>query len=131
MKVLATGKFPCLLVYGNDYDTPDGTGVRDYIHVVDLAHGHIKALEWLNQNEGINAFNLGTGRGYSVLDIVNAFKKYNNVDIAYKIAPRRAGDIASCYVDVSYARKKLGWQSEKTLEDMVQDSYNFAIKNET
>ena len=98
---VAVGKLKELGVFGNDYDTIDGTGVRDYIHVVDLAKGHIKALNWVLNNNGIDAFNLGTGNGYSVLELVEAFKKFNNIDVPYKIVGRRDGDIASCYADVS------------------------------
>ena len=122
---VATKELEELKVFGNDYDTVDGTGVRDYIHVVDLAKGHIKALEWVFKNNGIDAFNLGTGNGYSVLELVNAFKKYNNIDVPYKIVGRREGDIASCYADVSYVKEKLGWESKYEIEDMVKDSYNF------
>ena len=122
---VATGKLKELSVFGNDYDTVDGTGVRDYIHVVDLAKGHIKALEWVLNDNGIDAFNLGTGNGYSVLELVEAFKKYNNVDVPYKIVGRRDGDIASCYADASKAKEVLGWSSEKTVKDMVIDSYNY------
>lgn len=125
---VATKELKELNVFGNDYDTVDGTGVRDYIHVVDLAKGHIKAIEWVLKNNGLDAFNLGTGKGYSVLDLVNAFKKYNNVDVPYKIVGRREGDIASCYADVSSAKEKLGWESKYNIEDMVKDSYNFAKK---
>ena len=122
---VATGELKELSVFGNDYDTVDGTGVRDYIHVVDLAKGHIKALEWVLNDNGIDAFNLGTGNGYSVLELVEAFKKYNNVDVPYKIVGRRDGDIASCYADASKAKEVLGWSSEKTVKDMVIDSYNY------
>ena len=122
---VATGELKELSVFGNDYDTIDGTGVRDYIHVVDLAKGHIKALEWVLNDNGIDAFNLGTGNGYSVLELVEAFKKYNNVDVPYKIVGRRDGDIASCYADASKAKEVLGWSSEKTVKDMVIDSYNY------
>lgn len=122
---VATGELKELSVFGNDYDTVDGTGVRDYIHVVDLAKGHIKALEWVLNDNGIDAFNLGTGNGYSVLELVEAFKKYNNVDVPYKIVGRRDGDIASCYADVSKAKEVLGWSSEKTIKNMVIDSYNY------
>ena len=125
---VATKELKELNVFGNDYDTIDGTGVRDYIHVVDLAKGHIKAIEWVLKNNGIDAFNLGTGNGYSVLELVNAFKKYNNIDVPYKIVGRREGDIASCYADVSYAKEKLGWESKYGIEDMVKDSYNFVNK---
>ena len=122
---VATGELKELSVFGNDYDTVDGTGVRDYIHVVDLAKGHIKALEWVLNDNGIDAFNLGTGNGYSVLELVEAFKKYNNVDVPYKIVGRRDGDIASCYADASKAKEVLGWSSEKTIKNMVIDSYNY------
>ena len=122
---VATGELKELSVFGNDYDTVDGTGVRDYIHVVDLAKGHIKALEWVLNDNGIDAFNLGTGNGYSVLELVEAFKKYNNVDVPYKIVGRRDGDIASCYADASKAKDVLGWSSEKTIKNMVIDSYNY------
>lgn len=122
---VANGELKELSVFGNDYDTVDGTGVRDYIHVVDLAKGHIKALEWVLNDNGIDAFNLGTGNGYSVLELVEAFKKYNNVDVPYKIVGRRDGDIASCYADASKSKEVLGWSSEKTVKDMVIDSYNY------
>lgn len=126
---VATGKLECLSIFGNDYDTPDGTGVRDYIHVVDLAKGHVKAIEKLTKDEkGLFIYNLGTGKGYSVLDMIKAFEKENNVKINYKIAPRRPGDIAICYSDPSKAEKELGFTCEKTLEDMVRDSYNYEKK---
>ena len=123
---VATCELKELSVFGNDYDTIDGTGVRDYIHVVDLARGHIKALEWVLSKKGIDVFNLGTGNGYSVLELVEAFKKYNNIDVPYKIVGRREGDIASCYADVSKAKDVLNWTAEFGIEDMVKDSYNFA-----
>jgi len=123
---VATGELEKLSIFGNDYDTKDGTGVRDYIHVVDLAKGHIKAIEWVLNGNGIDAFNLGTGNGYSVLELVEAFKKYNNIDVPYKITERREGDIASCYADASYAKEKLNWEAKYGIEDMVKDSYNFA-----
>lgn len=126
---VATGKLRELSVFGNDYDTKDGTGVRDYIHVVDLAKGHIKAIEWVLKGNGIDAFNLGTGNGYSVLELVEAFKKYNNIDVPYKIVGRRDGDIDTCYADVSYAKEKLNWSSIYGIEDMMKDSYNYVIKN--
>lgn len=126
---VATKELKELSVFGNDYDTIDGTGVRDYIHVVDLAKGHIKAIEWVLKGSGIDAFNLGTGNGYSVLELVEAFKKYNNIDVPYKIVGRRDGDIASCYADSSYAKEKLNWSSIYGLEDMVKDSYNFVKNN--
>ena len=110
----------------NDYDTPDGTGVRDYIHVVDLAKGHIKALEKLEkEGKGLYIYNLGTGKGYSVLDMVNAFEKSTGKKVAYKIAPRRAGDIATCYSDPTKAKEELGWEAIKTLDEMCKDSWNF------
>lgn len=122
---VATKELEILSVFGNDYDTKDGTGVRDYIHVVDLAKGHIKAIEKVLDSKGIDAYNLGTGIGYSVLDIVNAFEKANNIKVNYKIVERRPGDIAACYADPKYAFEKLGWKAEKTLEDMCRDSYRY------
>jgi UDP-glucose 4-epimerase len=124
---VAVGKLECLSVFGNDYDTKDGTGVRDYIHVVDLAKGHIAAIKHMN---GLRYYNLGTGTGYSVLELVNAFEKVNNLKVNYKIVERRPGDIASCYADPSKALKGLNWKAEKTLEDMMKDSYRF-IENES
>lgn len=126
---VATHELKELSIFGNDYDTIDGTGVRDYIHVVDLAKGHIKAVEWVINNNGIDTFNLGTGNGYSVLELVEAFKKYNNVDVPYKIVGRREGDVASCYADVSKAKDILNWTAEYGIEDMVKDSYNFVKDN--
>ena len=125
---VATHELKELSIFGDDYDTKDGTGVRDYIHVVDLAKGHIKALEWVFKDNGIDYFNLGTGNGYSVLELVNAFRKYNNVEVPYKIVSRREGDIASCYADASYAKEKLGWSCIYGIENMVKDSYNFVNK---
>ena len=123
---VAAGKLKELSVFGNDYDTPDGTGVRDYIHVVDLAKGHIKALEKLEkEGKGLYIYNLGTGRGYSVLDMVKAFEKSTGKKVAYKIAPRRAGDIATCYSDPTKAKEELGWEAIKTLDEMCKDSWNF------
>ena len=122
---VATKELEILSVFGNDYDTKDGTGVSDYIHVVDLAKGHIKAIEKVLDSKGIDAYNLGTGTGYSVLDIVNAFEKSNNIKVNYKIVERRPGDIAACYADPKYAFEKLGWKAEKTLEDMCRDSYRY------
>ena len=126
---VAVGELECLGVFGNDYDTPDGTGVRDYIHVVDLAKGHVKALKKLVGDHGVYTYNLGTGHGYSVLDIVKAYEKANNVKVNYEIKPRRAGDIATCYADPAKAREELGWVAEKSLEDMCKDAYNFIIHN--
>ena len=123
---VANGQLPKLSVFGDDYDTPDGTGVRDYIHVVDLAKGHTKALEKLEKEEkGIFIYNLGTGKGYSVLDMVKAFENATGKKVAYQIAPRRAGDIATCYADPSKAKKELGWEANKTLEDMCKDSWKY------
>ena len=125
---VATGELECLNVFGDDYDTPDGTGVRDYIHVVDLAKGHIKALEKANKSTGVNIYNLGTGHGYSVLDLVKTFEKVNNIKIEYKIAPRRPGDIATCYADPTKALNELGWKAEKGIEEMCRDAYHFVSK---
>lgn len=122
---VATGKLPCLSVYGDDYPTPDGTGVRDYIHVCDLAVGHIKALQKLDSIQGAEVYNLGTGKGSSVLDVVKAFEKASGVKINYKIAPRRPGDIAECYADATKAKEELGWEAKYTLDDMCRDSWNF------
>ena len=126
---VAIGELSNLNVFGNDYNTKDGTGVRDYIHVVDLAKGHIKALEYIDKNKGSIAVNLGTGIGYSVLDIVNAYEKENNVKIPYKIVKRREGDIAECYADPEKALTLLNWKAEKNLNDMVKSAYDFIINN--
>ena len=126
---VAVGKLDHLNVFGNDYDTPDGTGVRDYIHVVDLAKGHVKALQAIVANCGVEVFNLGTGKGYSVLDIVRAFEKANGVKIPYTIAPRRLGDIAACYADPSKAWEQLGWRAELGIEEMCRDSWNWQKNN--
>jgi len=125
---VASGELEILSIFGNDYDTPDGTGVRDYIHVVDLARGHIKALEKAKKEDGIFYYNLGTGKGYSVLDLVKTFEKVNGIKIPYKIAPRREGDIAACYADPSKALKELGWKAEYGIDDMLKDSYNYILK---
>lgn len=125
MKV-ASGKLETLSIFGNDYPTPDGTGVRDYIHVVDVAKGHVKALE--NAPKGLNTYNLGAGRGVSVYEVVTTFEKVNNVKINYKFAPRRAGDLPEYYADASKALKELGWKTEKTLEDICKDSWNYEKK---
>ena len=122
---VATKELDCLGIFGNDYDTKDGTGVRDYIHVVDLAKGHIAALNKIINSTGCDAYNLGTGNGYSVLEIVNTFKKINNIDVTYKIKDRRPGDIDACYADPTYALEKLNWKAELTLEDMCKDAYNY------
>ncbi len=126
---VATKELECLNIFGNDYDTKDGTGVRDYIHVVDLAKGHIKALEKILKENTISYYNLGTGTGYSVLEMVNSFEKINNLKINYKIIERRPGDIATCYSDPTKAFKELGWKAEKGIVDMCKDAYNFVIKN--
>ncbi len=126
---VAIGKLPKLSVFGDDYDTPDGTGVRDYIHVVDLAKGHVKAVDYALKTTGADVFNLGTGIGYSVLDLVKAFEKANGVEVPYMISPRRPGDIATCYSDPSKAAKVLGWKAEKTIEDMCRDSWRWQSQN--
>lgn len=126
---VAIGKRDQLTIFGNDYDTPDGTGVRDYIHVVDLAKGHIKALEKNKEQKGVKVYNLGTGVGYSVLDLVNAFQNTNNIEIKYVISERRPGDVATCYADVTAANNELNWKAEKTLEDMCRDSWNWQSNN--
>ena len=122
---VAAGIREKLSVFGNDYPTHDGTGVRDYIHVTDLAKGHVAALKYSETHTGTEVFNLGTGTGYSVLDIVNAFQKANAITIPYEIAPRRSGDVAICYADTAKAKNVLGWQAEKTLEDMCRDSWRW------
>lgn len=127
---VAAGTLKELSVFGNDYPTPDGTGVRDYIHVVDLAKGHIKALEKIEkENEGLFIYNLGTGKGVSVLDMVKGFEKATGKKVPYKIAPRRAGDIAMCYADPTKAEKELGWKAEKDIDDMCKDSWNYIEKH--
>ena len=126
---VATKKLEQLSIFGNDYNTVDGTGVRDYIHVVDLAIGHIKAIELINKEKGIDFYNLGTGHGYSVLEIVKTFEKINNIKVNYKITDRRPGDIDACYADCSYALKKLNFKATKTIEEMVRDSYEYAKRN--
>ena len=125
---VASGELEILSVFGDDYDTPDGTGVRDYIHVVDLAKGHLKALEKIDSFNGMHFYNLGTGTGYSVLDLVKAFERVNGVKVPYKIVERRPGDIASCYSDPTLAYKDLGWKAEYGLDEMMRDSYNFILK---
>ena len=126
---VATGKLEKIHVFGDDYNTPDGTGIRDYIHVVDLAKGHVKAIEGLEKLDGVNVFNLGTGHGYSVLDIIKAFSKACGKDLPYVIDPRRPGDIAVCYSDPSKAKEVLGWKAEKTLEDMCRDGWRWQSSN--
>jgi len=125
---VAVGELDHLNVFGNDYPTKDGTGVRDYIHVVDLSIGHVKALKKARNSKGAIPYNLGTGNGYSVLEIVKAFEKANNIEVKYEIAPRRAGDIAECYADPTKAKEELNWVAEKNLDDMCKDSWNY-IKN--
>ena len=126
---VASGKLEKVHVFGNDYDTPDGTGIRDYIHVVDLAKGHVKAIEGMEKLDGVNVFNLGTGHGYSVLDIIKAFSKACGKDLPYVIDPRRPGDIAVCYSDPAKAQEVLGWTAGKNLEDMCRDGWNWQSKN--
>ena len=127
MKV-ASGDLPRVNVFGNDYDTVDGTGVRDYIHVVDLAIGHIKAIEKISKETGVLTYNLGTGKGTSVLQLIETTARVNNIEIPYVIAPRRPGDIATNYADPAKAREELGWEATKTVEDMCRDAYNFVKK---
>lgn len=122
---VACGKREKLFVYGNDYDTPDGTGVRDYIHVVDLARGHVCAMRAIDKNCGLDIFNLGTGHGYSVLDVIKTFEHENNIKIPYEIVARRPGDIAMCYADPAKAKRVLGWVAQYSLQDMCRDSWNY------
>ena len=126
---VAVGKRKELGVFGNDYPTPDGTGVRDYIHVVDLANGHVCALKAIGRHCGLGIYNLGTGHGYSVLDMVKAFEKVNNVKVPYSIQPRRAGDIATCYSNPEKAGKELGWKAQYGIDEMVRDSWNWQRQN--
>lgn len=127
---VAIGKRPFLSVYGNDYDTPDGTCIRDYIHVVDLADGHVKSVNnILDGKKGVQIFNLGTGKGYSVLDIVKAFSKAYGKELPYKIAPRRPGDLAVCFSDPTKAKEVLGWEAKRGIDDMCRDSWNWQSKN--
>lgn len=126
---VAIGKLECLGVFGDDYDTPDGTGVRDYIHVVDLAVGHVKAIEKLAANDGVSIYNLGTGNGYSVLQVVHAFEKACGHPINYQIKPRRPGDIAMCYCDPAKAKAELGWEAQYGIEDMCADSWRWQSNN--
>jgi UDP-glucose 4-epimerase len=126
---VAVGRLPRLQVFGNDYPTPDGTGVRDYIHVVDLARGHLKALEHLRQRRGLFVHNLGTGRGYSVLEVVRAFERASGLDIPFKIAPRRPGDAAVSYADADRARHELGWQAEYDIDRMCEDVWRWQMKH--
>ena len=126
---VAVGKLKCLGVFGNDYPTPDGTGARDYIHVVDLAVGHVRAVEKLKEKAGVSVYNLGTGNGYSVLDMVKAFSKACGKEIPYQIKPRRAGDIATCYCDASKAKEELHWVAERDLNKMCEDSWRWQSMN--
>lgn len=126
---VAVGKLSELHIFGNDYPTPDGTGIRDYIHVVDLAKGHLAALRNLDKIQGIEIFNLGTGKGYSVLDVIKAFEKESGITIPYKITKRRYGDVASCYADPTKSERFLGWKAEKNINDMCRDSWNWQSKN--
>ncbi len=126
---VAVGKLQCLGVFGNDYPTHDGTGVRDYIHVVDLAGGHVKALKKIEEKAGVCIYNLGTGKGYSVLDVVKAYEKACGREIKYEIKPRRPGDIATCYADASKAREELGWEAERGIEEMCADSWRWQSAN--
>ena len=128
---VAIGRREKLTVFGNDYDTPDGTGVRDYIHVVDLAEGHLCAIQYAHAHTGCEIFNLGTGHGVSVLEMVHTFSEVNNVPVPYVIGPRRAGDLATVYADPSKAKQILGWEAKKTLADMCRDSWNWQSKNPT
>lgn len=126
---VAVGKRPYLGVFGNDYDTPDGTGVRDFIHVVDLAKGHVCALNAIERKCGLAVYNLGTGQGYSVLDVVKAFERVNGVEVPYQIMPRRAGDIASCYSNPAKAKNELGWEAQFGIDEMCRDSWNWQKNN--
>lgn len=126
---VAIGKLECVGVFGDDYDTPDGTGVRDYIHVVDLAIGHVKAIDKIKENPGVKVYNLGTGNGYSVLDVIKAFSKACGKDVPYQIKERRPGDIATCYSDASLAKKELGWEAQYGIDEMCADSWNWQSKN--
>ncbi|MCR5356851.1 MAG: UDP-glucose 4-epimerase GalE [Lachnospiraceae bacterium] len=126
---VAVGKLKCVGVFGNDYDTPDGTGVRDYIHVVDLARGHVKAIDKIKENPGVKIYNLGTGNGYSVLDVIKAFSKACGHDVPYEIKDRRPGDIATCYADASLAKKELGWEAQYGIDDMCADSWKWQSMN--
>ena len=126
---VAVGRRDHLSVFGNDYDTPDGTGVRDYIHVVDLARGHVAAVRYAAKNDGCEVFNLGTGTGYSVLDMVKAFNEANGLDLPYKIVDRRPGDLATCYADPAKSAEVLGWKAERGLQEMCRDSWNWQSKN--
>ena len=125
---VANGDLPQLSVFGNDYPTKDGTGVRDYIHVVDLAIGHIKAVEKAAKDNGVHIYNLGTGTGYSVLELVHTFERVNNIKVNFKITDRRPGDIATCYADTTKAKEELGWVAKYGVEEMCRDAWNFVNK---
>ena len=125
---VANGDYDKLTIFGDDYNTPDGTGVRDYIHVVDLAKGHLKALDKIRKEQGVKIYNLGTGRGYSVLELVNTFERVNNVKVNYVVGKRRPGDVPACYADPSKANEELGWTAEKDITDMCKDSWRFIHK---
>ena len=127
---VAAGKLEKLTVFGDDYPTPDGTGLRDYLHVVDLAKGHLKALEYAETHTGAEAFNLGTGCAVSVLELVHTFEKVNGVKVHHVIGPRRDGDLAKCWADTAKAKAVLGWTAEKTVEDMCRDTWNFVKKQQ-
>ncbi|MGF1758889.1 GDP-mannose 4,6-dehydratase, partial [Photobacterium sagamiensis] len=126
---VAVGKLASLAVFGDDYPTKDGTGVRDYIHVVDLAAGHLKALERIAEDKGVFTYNLGTGIGYSVLEMVKAFEQASGVPVPYVISPRRGGDIAECYAEPTLAREELGWQAERGISEMMQDTWRWQKNN--
>lgn len=126
---VAVGKLPVLKVFGDDYETPDGTGVRDYIHVMDLVEGHADAWEVLKRKSGVHTFNLGTGKGYSVLDMIKTFETVSEKSVPYEVAPRRSGDIASCYADPSHAAEKLGWKARHNLEEMLRDTWRWQHQN--
>jgi len=126
---VAVGKLACLGVFGSDYDTPDGTGVRDYIHVVDLAIGHVKAIQKVSEKKGLLIYNLGTGKGYSVLDMVRSFEKACGKPVKYEIKPRRPGDIATCYADPAKAKAELGWEAQRGIEEMCEDSWRWQSNN--
>lgn len=126
---VAIGKLPCLTVFGDDYPTPDGTGIRDYIHVMDLAHGHLAALDHKDEGDAFKVINLGTGVGYSVIDLIKAFEKAAQTRINYRIVGRRSGDVAECWSDSSLARQLLGWQATRNLDEMMRDAWNWQKNN--
>jgi UDP-glucose 4-epimerase len=127
---VAAGALPELSVYGDDYPTPDGTGVRDYLHVCDLSRGHLDALRHVRENSGALAVNLGTGKGYSVLEVLAAFEKACGKKVPYKTVPRRPGDIATCYADPALAKNILGWEATRSLDEMCADTWNFIVSNQ-